>query len=343
MLWLVRRLQKWLHQQLFKVGWLVSKRLSRTTVIYYLIFFPGIVLYELTVWFSATLLNVRADIAFKIPEEQSAAELKLDFIKLGKNISRVKLVLMTLAPIVVGILAIWILAGSVLAIPSAIAPLTTTGLDALPVIWQRLTTTPYFWLWTYVIFAIANTMFPSDLQPLRGWLGAIILLIPAAIALALSAASSVMSSLITAQLSQTLATFNEILMVVVAIDILATVMLRLIEAVIERVTGNSATFEKGKLVALTRAQVQAAKAQQREKQAKAEQARAHVYHSIYDLPFPLPSTPGAGQTSMRREAAPGLGEPGVASGGRAGASVITAEPLRIEATPIDEDDEEEKG
>ena len=73
MLWLVRRLQKWLHQQLFKVGWLVSKRLSRTTVIYYLIFFPGIVLYELTVWFSATLFNVRADIAFKIPEEQSAA------------------------------------------------------------------------------------------------------------------------------------------------------------------------------------------------------------------------------------------------------------------------------
>ncbi|MBE2184172.1 MAG: hypothetical protein IAE89_12145 [Anaerolineae bacterium] len=333
-------MQKWLHQQLFKVGWLVSKRLSSTTVIYYMIFFPGILLYELSVWFAATLLNVRADFAFKIPEEQSAAELKLDFIKLGKNTSVIKLALLAMAPIAVGILIIWILASSVLAIPSTVAPLTTTGLEALPEILQRLTATPNFWLWTYVIFAIANTMFPSDLKVLRGWPGMLLLLIPVAVTVLLSAASSVMGDLIAAQLGQTLASFNEVLIVVIGIDILMTVFLRIVEAVVERVTGDSATFEKGKLVTLTRAQVQQTRTQKREKQAKAEQARANAYHSIYDLPFPLPSVTGAGQAAARHEPAARLGEP-TPLAGRAGASMITAEPLRIEATPIEDEEGEE--
>ncbi len=343
LLWLVRRMQKWLHQQLFKVGWLVSKRLSRTTVIYYLIFLPGILLYELSVWFTATLLNVRADVAFKIPEEQAAAELKLDFIKLSKNTSAMKMALLTLAPIAVGIVVIWMLASSVLAIPTTVAPLTITGIEVLPEIVQRLTSTPNFWLWTYVIFAIANTMFPTDMKPLRGWQGMVLLLIPAVAVALMSAASSVMGTLISEQLSQTLTSFNEILIVVIGIDIVVTVILRVIEAVIERVKGDSATFEKGKLVALTRAQVQQAKAQQREKQAKAEQARANVHHTVYDLPFPLPSASLGGQATVRRELTPSLGELATPSVGRAGASVITAEPLRIEATPIEEDESEDDG
>ena len=53
--------------------------------------------------------------------------------------------------------------------------------------------------------------------------GMLLLLIPVAAIVLLSAASSIMGDLIAAQLSQTLASFNEVLIVVIGIDILMTI------------------------------------------------------------------------------------------------------------------------
>ena len=86
----MRRLERWLHQHMFKVGWLLTKNLQTTTILYYTFFLPGVVLHEFIYWLVAGILNVRAERAIAWPEAQAIAELKLNFIKLARNTSRIK-------------------------------------------------------------------------------------------------------------------------------------------------------------------------------------------------------------------------------------------------------------
>jgi hypothetical protein len=64
-----------MHQHIFKVGWLVTKKLRTTTTLYYTIFLPGVFLHEIVLWFIAGILNVRAERAIAWPEQQAIGEL----------------------------------------------------------------------------------------------------------------------------------------------------------------------------------------------------------------------------------------------------------------------------
>jgi hypothetical protein len=333
-LWLVRRLERWLHQHLFKVGWLLSRRLATTTVLYYLLFFPGIVVYEVTVWFTATLINLRAELAFRIPEEQAAAELRLEFVRLGRTNSRLKRGALALAPILVGMLVIWAVAAGVLRIPQSIAPLSAGGLEAVPQAVRAMAATPGFWLWTYVMFTIANTMFPRDSRALRigrGWwlaLGALVVV---------ALANNAISPAVAQWLTDAVILIVEVLLIVAGLNLFATALLALLEAVIERVTGASATFQNGRLVAMSRQEVLQAKAQEREKREKTARALAALPRSVYELPLPLPA-------AVAKEAPVPVTAPPVlnAAQGKAGAAMISAQPLRVESTPIADDASDEE-
>jgi hypothetical protein len=69
-----------------------------------------------------------------------------------------------------------------------------------------------------------------------------------------------------------------------------------LESIIERITGHSAAFKDGKLIAMTRAEMLAQREQQskRERQlaAKKTPALASGPPSIYTLQFPIPGAPG---------------------------------------------------
>src|SRR5215475_7197184 len=66
----LRRLEVWLHQHIFKVGWLVTNKYQTTTILYYAFFLPGILLNQLTIWTIAGFLNVRAAHSIAWPEKQ---------------------------------------------------------------------------------------------------------------------------------------------------------------------------------------------------------------------------------------------------------------------------------
>ncbi|MFN8448387.1 MAG: hypothetical protein U0521_07295 [Anaerolineae bacterium] len=88
---------------------------------------------------------------------------------------------------------------------------------------------------------------------------------------------------------------SPIFAVVICIDLLATAVLGTIEAIIERLTG-SATFQNGKLVAVSREEIirqrEADRAKQ-ERQRQAAKTRAPAGPpSVYALPLPIPGAPG---------------------------------------------------
>lgn len=298
LLYPMRRLERWLHQHLFKVGWLFTKNLRRTTILYYCLFLPGVVLYEFVYWLVAGLLNVRAEATFAWPETQESAELKLNFVKLGKNVGQIKLAVISLSPLLVGIIIITIIANNILNVPEFLEIFQPDHLSgevdagaALSAATAKLFAIPDLWLWFYLIFTIANTMMPEP-KSLRGWRPILITLAGIiALTYALGVGDTIMIALLGGSLAQVLGVLGLTFGVIIAVDLFMIGVLGSVEAVIERFTGDSATFQNGKLVAMRRADIIKQRQQQREKEERA--ARRAPLNSIYDLPLPIPGAPSS--------------------------------------------------
>jgi len=294
----MRSLERWLHQHIFKVGWLVTKNLQTTTILYYTIFLPGVFLHELIVWLIAGVLNIRASGEFKFPEKQEIAELKLQFVKYdAKKIGTFRLFIINLMPLVGGIGFIWFAINNPLNMSGFFGllsgdPTITVG-DAV----TRLTTSPDFLLWMYLVFVVSATMTP-DPSNLRGWR---LLLPPIVIAIvalyALGIGDRVLGNFLLS-ISQGASVLTGIFAAIIGVNLFVTAVLGAVESSIERVTGDSATFEKGKLVAMRRADIVKMRAEQAEKARRAAQrqqaaaARAAAGPpSIYKLQLPIPAAP----------------------------------------------------
>jgi hypothetical protein len=365
-------MRRWLQQHVFKVGWLLTKNLQTTTVLFYTLFLPGVILYEVVYWLAAGILNVRAERAIQWPEGTAIAELRLSFIKLAKNTGAFRLALIAIAPFVVGGLTVYFVANNVLNVDEAAAILQAQGIRGLGDAIGRIFSAPDIFLWIYLLFAVGNTMMPrwSDLK------GARILLIVAGV---LAGGLVVFGVLDDAIANGLLDPFNRILnllstvfAVVIGVNLAVTAVLGTIEAAFERVTGDSATFQNGKLVAVTRAERLEAERKAQEQAAKARQtartktAIASGPPSIYRLPLPTPPAPTrdtADQVTVRRDeerilgagspatAPPAPVQPPLLGGSQASAPRILAPgqpaihaptpPAAKPPSPIDEDDLED--
>ncbi len=290
LLYVVRRLERWLHQHIFKVGWLLTKNLRTTTVLYYTFFLPGVVVNQLVYWMAAGILNVRAERAIAWPESQSIAELDLSFIKLSRNTGPIKIAIISLVPLLAGLGLIWLIATNVLDLSGVIA-LIQRGADPGLIV-SMLINTPDIWIWVYLMFTIANTMFP-DREALRGWRP---ILIGGAVVIVLlyvfGVAQTMFLNNLATPITDGLNILTLIFTIVIAIDLLVTGVLGGMESIIERITKNSATFQNGKLIAITREEMLKLR-HAKQQQAKQPKTRAPAGHpSIYKLALPIPGAPG---------------------------------------------------
>ncbi len=274
----------------------MTKNLQTTTILYYTFFLPGVVLHELIYWLVAGLLNVRAERAIAWPEAQAIAELKLNFIKLARNTGRIRVALISIAPLFGGLALIWLITNEVLNLDAIIATLRGGSFENIGAALSLLLSTPDVWLWVYLVFTIASTMMP-DRQALKGWrpilIGAGVLI---GILFALGVAQEVFLDTLATPIMDGLNRLALTFIVVIAIDLLITGVLGTIEALMERVTGDSATFQNGKLIAMTREEMLRQREQTRAKQERQRQqprTRAPAGPpSIYKLPLPIPDAPG---------------------------------------------------
>lgn len=310
LLYAVRGMEDWLFRHLFKVGWLLSHNLQATTIFFYLFFIPGIFLHEATVWLVAGAFNVRADRSLDPPAQQSDARLKLDFVKVAKNANPVSLTFISLSPIIVGIIALWLILFGILKVDVAVAQYSGDT-STLSVLVEQIMRAPDFWLWFYVAFTIANTMFATEVKTSRGWrtiflgLGGFIVFLAA-----IGLGDVIVGRALRGPIRDGALLLSALLACILAFDLAVTLGLRIAETILEFVTGSSATYQHGKLVALTRKQVKEQRAAERLKAEKAARAekQAVTYHSVYDLPLPIPPAPGKLEAvTVEKPAQPALG------------------------------------
>ena len=290
-----------MHRHIFKVGWLLTHSHQITTVLYYIIFLPGVLLREAGRWLAAGLLNVRANRSIQLPQKPEIGKLELNFIKLAPKAHPVKRVIIAATPLILGLLALWIIAVNAFKLETILNIAAPGQLDDVARAASTLVAQADFWLWFYLAFTISNTMLPTVPADLRGWrrIGAAALpVIIIALVLGISQAFAAEAG------TQLLNSLALILSLTTLINIFMVIVLGTAEALIERLTGHSAAFQDGKMIAMTRQQMlqrKEAEKQQRQsaRSATTRKPAAPSVTSIYMLKLPIPGPPGQEPVSRR--------------------------------------------
>ena len=290
-----------MHRHIFKVGWLLTHSHQITTVLYYIIFLPGVLLREAGRWLAAGLLNVRADRSIQLPQKPEIGKLELNFIKLAPKAHPVKRVIIAAVPLVLGLPTLWMIAVNAFKLETILNIAAPGQLDDVARAASTLVAQADFWLWFYLAFTISNTMLPTIPVDLRGWrrIGAAALpVIIIALVLGISQAFAADAG------TQLLNSLALILSLTTLINIFMVIVLGTAEALIERLTGHSAAFQDGKMIAMTRQQMlqrKEAEKQQRQsaRSVPARKSTAAAVPSIYMLKLPIPGPPGQEPVSRR--------------------------------------------
>ena len=245
----------------------------------------------------ASLLKVRAERAIGFPQPQEIGELRLNFIRVSADAPGLRYGLVKLAPLVAGITALWAIASHVFDWREAASFALPGNIDDLARALSRLTLTADFWLWVYLAFAVANTMFPALRRPpgmrrktaFAAAAGALILF-------AWQLAGAVDVS-VARGIESLVGNLALVVLQIVVINLFVVLVLGSLEALIERVSGKSASFAEGRMIALSRQEAQERKARdgraRREARSQNEaKAAVKAVASIYELKLPIPGPPG---------------------------------------------------
>ncbi len=292
-----RRSEQWMRQHILKVGWLLTHNPNTTVVFYYSAFLPGIALREICRWLIAGALNVWAKRSFQLPQQGEIDELQLSPMRFPPRTAAFKRMIIEGAPLMVALAALWLIATDVLEFEYSLLIATGGGVADLSRAIGRLLRQPDFGLWFYLMFTIANTMLPPISQELRKRyrLIAIVILIGA---FAIGLASDIEGMAVLGSYGRRLlSSLCLILFATSIINFLMALVLGLIEAGIERMTGHSATFAEGKMITQTRQEALAAQgAGKRDREERRRTGDApkpeKIIRSIYALPLPIPGPPG---------------------------------------------------
>ncbi len=160
--------------------WTRDSRVALT--VYFVIVFPGVLLHELSHWLMAVLLRVRVH-RFSIgPVLRSRGQrVSLGSVQISK-VDPVRATLIGLAPLLSGAAVILLIGNQVLGVNELVTALSGQGAAGVLAGLGQIVRVADFWLWLYLIFAVANAMLPSqsDLAPTRPvliFLGIVVLLV----------------------------------------------------------------------------------------------------------------------------------------------------------------------
>jgi hypothetical protein len=147
-------LQRWIHRHLHGLALLVTGVKGWALILYAIILFPGVLLHELSHWFTALILGVRTGSFSVLPKSRSDGSVQLGYVEYYKtaNVGPIRESLIGSAPLVVGTAIILLIAYRIFDIPNLTAALRSGDVDTLAVALESLFATNDFLLWLYLLF-----------------------------------------------------------------------------------------------------------------------------------------------------------------------------------------------
>ena len=153
-------LERVVHRRLHGFLYLLTNSPSAAIYAYALVLLPGVFLHELSHYLTARLLLVRTGRFSLIPAVLPDGTLRLGFVEFyrGRIPMPIRESVIGAAPFIYGTVAVWAIGRFVLNVPVLLAePSADTLLTNLRVV----ASTPDFYFWLYLLFAISNSMLPS--------------------------------------------------------------------------------------------------------------------------------------------------------------------------------------
>lgn len=269
-------------------------------------------LHELSLWLAARALKVRVEGALRIPDEADISELRLSVIRLAPDTGPVKLALIALCPLASGLAALWAI--SMTLIPGDAVTLALPGsVTELGAAIHSLTRTANFWLWLYIVFTIANRSFPSLPLALSMQRTSLLMLALMTFLFGIWRASDAVSPAISLDIEWLLSGLLLIMAQITLLNMACVLLLGALEALIERITGRSATFRDGRMITLDSGETTLSQSSPTREQHQAVNApatrQAAPAKSIYDLKLPIPGPPGREPVSRQAVTVVNLDQP----------------------------------
>ncbi len=288
--------QRWIHRHLFGVGYLISRGKQAATLFYYLLLLPGVVLHELSAYLMAGVFNVPSTRFTLYPEAQEDGSLEMGFVQLEEVKNPIFAAFIGAAPLVAGIGVVVLIGNSLLDLPGFFAHLQGGEVNRLGVALGQLTSKPDFLLWTYVLFAVANTMMTNK-EDRRAWwfiLGGLIVLL---VFMTIVGMQKFAVAWLSGPIANAFYSLSGVFGTVLVLDCVAAIFIWILEALLERLTGHRVEYHPTKALP-----------------AHAAQAQRPAIQSVLELNLPLPPLPGKITATPASRLTPAPERPAIGAG-----------------------------
>src|SRR5258707_1727506 len=247
----------------------------------------------------------------------------MGFVELEEVKNPIHAAFIGIAPLVTGMLVVVWVSTNRLNLPAFFTLLQlSTDIDQLGSAFHYLITQPDFLLWTYILFAVANSMMPSA-EDRRGWWIVTVAAIAGLVALTILGFDKAVVNWLQGPIAKALGSLSAVFGTVLILDIIVGLILWTIEAILERTTGNKVAYRPGLLSAATSTAV----------------AKISTLRSVYDLHLPLPPAPGKTAAKATASRLPPGDRPAVPTGqfgktgipAKTGSAAVAAQSPRLGA------------
>ncbi len=153
-------IQKWVHQHLHGIAFLITGQPDIALSLYALVLLPGVALHELAHAITAIVLGVKVGNFTIVPRRQPDGHVRLGAVQV-ELVDPVRSSLIGVAPLLVGSGVILLIIRYAFHVDLLDQAVTTANLEMLILSLGGMLKAPDAWLWLYLVFAIANAMAPS--------------------------------------------------------------------------------------------------------------------------------------------------------------------------------------
>lgn len=157
-----------LHREIQSLFILLTRRPNLAVGLFSVLFFPGILLHELSHLFAAWILRVPIKRFSLMPKTMSNGKVRMGYVETRQS-DFLRDSLIGVAPFIMGVIAITLISNYILGLPTFFTGDFNTWWQAIKI----LPSLPDFWLWFYFVFTISSTMLPSE-SDRHAWLPVIL-------------------------------------------------------------------------------------------------------------------------------------------------------------------------
>ncbi len=161
-------LQRFLQREIQAIFLLVTHRPEISVALFSLLLLPGVLLHESSHFLMAHLLGVRTGRFSLIPQKKDGGRLQLGYVETAST-DFIRDALIGAAPLIAGGIFVAYAGVSRLELNTLWESFTLGQVSGIRLTLKSIGSSPDFWLWFYLIFAVSSTMMPST-SDRRAWL-----------------------------------------------------------------------------------------------------------------------------------------------------------------------------